>query len=404
MANEVSHYNFLQTGAPTLAGVAGNLIAVLDAVLVNGWGSQTATSLTVAAGVATLTLPTTPAMVVHGLVEIAAVTGGPTGFALLNGKKKVLSIVGNVLTFDATGVSNGTATGTITAKVAAAGWTKAFTGTNKAAYKSGNVAASQCLLRVDDSATQVARVVGYETMSDVDTGVGAFPTASQFSGGLYWGKSLAASAVTRQWHIVADDRTFYIAIGSTNTADQVTNTNGASSWGFGDHVPVNSTDGFPAFICGSEGVTPYTDTSVNTGSLASLALLISSIATGLGKYLPRAYGQFGTAVKFNSFTKGLGLGNASGANNAGWPFPNPANNGLIVSKIALSEVTSIRGDLPGCYSCPQNLTTNSPVGNRDLFTGTGSIAGRKLMALRSDGPNVTTVVGINFFDITGPWR
>lgn len=399
MANEVSHYNFLQTGAPTLAGVAGNLIAVLDAVLVNGWGSQTATSINVASSIATMILPGTPAMIPNGLVEIAGAT--PSG---LNGKKKVFTVVGNTVTFDATGVANGAATGTITAKVAAAGWTKAFSGTNKAAYKSGNVAASQCLLRVDDSAAQVARVVGYETMSDVDTGAGAFPTAAQFSGGLYWGKSAAASATTRQWHIVADDRTFYITIGSSNTADQTTNANGSQGWGFGDHIPLNSVDGFAAFICGSEGATPYTDNSNNSGSLGTIQTLISGIASSAGKYLPRAWTQVGTAVKAALFAKGLNLGNSSGGNSQGWTYPNPANNGLILARLVLAEVGSVRGELPGIFATPQNFQTGKPLGNRDTLDGTGSLAGRKIMALMTDAPATSILSAINFFDVTGPWR
>jgi hypothetical protein len=44
------------------------------------------------------------------------------------------------LTFDAPGISDQTATGTISLKLAGAGWSKAFTGTNLAAYKSNNVA------------------------------------------------------------------------------------------------------------------------------------------------------------------------------------------------------------------------------------------------------------------------
>ena len=42
-------------GAPVLTRAAGSLIGLLDALLVNGWGQQTATSVVVAGGVATAT-------------------------------------------------------------------------------------------------------------------------------------------------------------------------------------------------------------------------------------------------------------------------------------------------------------------------------------------------------------
>lgn len=75
---------------------------------------------------------------------------------------------------------------------AAAGWAKEFSGTNLAVYRapSGN----RLRIRVNDTGTTVARVVGYETMTDVDTGVNPFPTAAQVSGGLYVRKSETADS------------------------------------------------------------------------------------------------------------------------------------------------------------------------------------------------------------------
>lgn len=401
MAFEVSHYNFAQTGAPTVAGVAGNLIAMLDACLVNGWGSQTLTSLTVAGAVGTATCPTTPAMIVAGQIEIASVTGGPTGFALLNGKHKVLSVAGNVVTFDATGVSNGTATGTITAKVAALGWTKAFSGTNKAAYKSGDAGASQCLLRVDDSGTTVARVTGFETMSDVDTGTNVFPTSTQQSGGLFWGKSDAASATTKQWHLVGDTRFFMLFMGTQNTVSLSVNNQGACSHAFGDGIPWNTADAFPCILIGSI-LTPVS----SSGLAEDLDAPSTSITTTVvGTFMPRSYTQIGTSVAVGKVAKGVFQSNVrSGAVSSNAPFPNGPNNGVIVARVVVNEPAGIRMDLPGLLWCPQNLSTGTPLLNRDLINGTGPFAARKLMFLRSSSPSGTTVVGGVFCDVTGPWR
>jgi hypothetical protein len=133
----VKHFDSTMTGAPTLANVAGNLLAVLDACLVDGFGLKTVDSLVVAGGIATATIATGHSARVNAVVLIAGAT--PSG---LNGEKRVISTTTNTVVFDATGITDQTATGTITLKIAPAGWVKAFTGTNKTAYKSGNVAAT----------------------------------------------------------------------------------------------------------------------------------------------------------------------------------------------------------------------------------------------------------------------
>lgn len=401
MALEVSHYNFLQVGAPTVAGVAGNGISFLDACLINGWGSQTASSLTVTGAVATLTLPGTPAMIVQGLVEVSGVAGGPTGFALLNGKKKVLTVVGNVLTFDATGVSDGTATGTILAKVGSLGWTKVYSATNLAVYRSGDAGASQCLLRVDDTGTTVMRVVGYETMSDVNTGTGPFPTNTQQSGGYFWGKSNTADATTRQWHLVGDTRSFQIYMGTQNTASLSVNNLGSCSHAFGDGVPWNSADAFPCLLIGA------TTTPVASGGIPEDLDMPSTslLATSVGHAMPRAYTQIGTAIAVGKVMKGINAaGTRSGGSTSNIAYPNGPNNGLIFSRWVATEPAGVRMDIPGIFGVPQNLSTGTPFQNRDMVNGPGSLAGRKLMALRSSNPGSATVAGMVFVDVTGPWR
>ena len=111
-------------GAPALRGQVGSLISLLDACLVNGWGSQTASSVIITGGVATATFPADHAAAVESVVLVAGAT--PAG---LNGEQKVPAVAPNVIRW-ATAEADGTATGTITVKMAAAGWTKVYTGTN----------------------------------------------------------------------------------------------------------------------------------------------------------------------------------------------------------------------------------------------------------------------------------
>ena len=115
-------------GAPALTRAAGSLIALLDALLVNGWGQQTASSVVVAGGVATATFPTDHAAAKHAVVLVDGVTGALTA---LNGEQKVTAVAPNVIKW-ATAAADGTATGTITVKMAPAGFNKPFSGTNLA--------------------------------------------------------------------------------------------------------------------------------------------------------------------------------------------------------------------------------------------------------------------------------
>ena len=51
----IHYYHSDMQGAPTLAGVAGSMIGLLDAVLVNGFGQLSVASISVASGIATVT-------------------------------------------------------------------------------------------------------------------------------------------------------------------------------------------------------------------------------------------------------------------------------------------------------------------------------------------------------------
>src|ERR1043166_1591690 len=88
-------------------------------------------------------------------------------------------------------------------------WTTPFTGTNKKAYRapSGN----RLYLRVQDDApvtAKEARITGYETMSDVDTGTNPFPTAAQNAASnsvacMIARKSFSADSTNRAYQIFA---------------------------------------------------------------------------------------------------------------------------------------------------------------------------------------------------------
>ena len=141
-------YDSTMPGALQLTGQAGALKNILKTYLVDGAGAGPVATLTVSGGVATATYasghPFRPG-------AIAQVTGATP--AALNGLKAVLTTSTNSVTFAAPGVPDGAATGTITSKLAPAGWTELFAaGGNLLALKPSVPEATGCVLRVDDTA------------------------------------------------------------------------------------------------------------------------------------------------------------------------------------------------------------------------------------------------------------
>ena len=201
------------SGAPTLGYTAGQMITFLDAVLVNGYGSVTLTSLVVASNIATATVSGGHGFQMYGtgdaafgpVIRIAGAS--PAG---LNGDWRLSSVPDNTtFTFEVSGISDQTATGTITAKMAPLGWTKAFSGTNLAAYRQGS--GNLMYFRVDDTGTYDAKVRGYEVMTGISTGTGEFPTTATRSVGYYMTKRGTTSG-SSPWFIAGNDRTVYFGI------------------------------------------------------------------------------------------------------------------------------------------------------------------------------------------------
>lgn len=194
------------TGAPSMTGLAGSLVALLDACLVTGFGLGTLDSVVVAGGVATATRAAGHPFEVGTIVNVSGAT--PAG---LNGDKRVLSSTVVAYTFDATGIADQVATGTIVHKAAPLGWEKPFASTNLGVYRSPNVESTRNYLRVNDTInpSYYAQVIGYEEMTAHSAGTKPFPTSAMAASGGCWVKSVTSDSAPRPWVIVGDDRGFY---------------------------------------------------------------------------------------------------------------------------------------------------------------------------------------------------
>lgn len=392
MSTTVKYFHSAMNGAPTLNGTAGSLIAVLDACLVNGFNMKTVDSLVVASNVATMTMSTgVGAFEVDAIVLVSGAT--PAG---LNGAQRITAVSANSVSFATTGIANQTATGTISAKLDPAGWEKAFSGTNVAAYRSSDVTGTRMFLRVDDTSATNARVVGYESMTDANTGVNPFPTAAQLPGGGWWPKANGANSNARAWTLASDGLGFILHIHTATSGD------GASGclWKFGDFQSLKAGDAYACSIqCHNSDQASY------TSSLSSAMEYCHNNNGAAAVYVARSYTTIGQAVAATHFTP-LGMTGSISGNSGGTlasaPYPNGPNTGLFLHKKYIYEPSiCLRGHERGLFITPQGC--HNSFSWRDKIDGQGEYVGRKMLAIKCGAPAGTNSQGVAFIDITGPW-
>ena len=339
-------------GAPANTNAAGALIAILDACLVNGYGSQTVTSITRTGAVATVTLPAAHLLKGGTFVRISGAT--QTDY---NGDFAITVTGANTFTYTVANSPATPATGIITSKVAPADWTKPFTGTNVAAFKQG-AGSNGMYLRVSDTTTAFARVKAFEVMTDISTGTGDFPTEAQATGGKYFHKNAGTTINTTvgYWVIVATEKALFALIHNANCP---------VLHFFGDFTSNKSGDIYNTIFAMADS---------STDGTATLSSATSGLAVSASHYLARNHTQIGTAIQANKITT-LGLG-ISG--NGGIPaYPCAIDNALHLSPFLITEPAGIRGKLP----CFWNILHTKPFANFDIITGTGDFTGKKFIAL-----------------------
>jgi hypothetical protein len=358
-------------GALQLSGTAGALKNILKTYLVDGAGAGLVATLTVADGVATATYASGHPFRAGAVAQVSGAT--PTG---LNGLKPVLTVSANAITFAAPGMSDGAATGSITSKLAPAGWAELYAGTaNVLALKPSVPEATGCVLRVDDTGTTSARVVGYCTLIDIGSGTGPFPTDAQQAGGLYWPKAHNTTGA-RPWALVADERAFYLYV-------QPTSGNAAGSIvGFGDFA--SATPGpWDAFVAGHAA-------AVFAGGAGCLSAVNSTPAATLALPKPGSgVGESTPAYLASGLRTGGVSGSATGSQLAAWP--NPANGDLVLMQPWIIAADGLRGRLPGLWHTPQDISWLSAL-DAALFPG--------LLPVRTEPGKA----GVALLDMQGGWR
>lgn len=367
----VKYFDSSMSGAPSLNNTAGTLIGVLDACLVDGFGSVTLNSLVVASNVATATVSGGHQFAMIGQTgPVVTIAGAnPSG---LNGQWRITVNSATEFTFATTGIGDQTASGTITAKRSPAGFSQAFSGTNKEAYRSDDVTGTRLYLRVDDTGTSNARVIGYETMSGVDTGTGPFPTEVQLSGGGYVYKS--SSATARAWALYSDGRIVYLFIDSAG--------GGGYTGGlvFGDPDSYVASDAYGCVLIAS------------TSASSSCPLNGNNNTTG--SWTARALAQTGTAILNSRQTHAKC---ASYMGSGGDAYPAAADNSVHLWPVEVwdGSNTASRGLMPGFW-CP--VHTTGYIAQGDLVENMTALPGRTGRA------QIIATSYSAVMDLTGPWR
>lgn len=276
--------------------------------------------------------------------------------------------------------------------IAAAGWTKPYTATNKAVFRNSASTGTGFYLDVNDAAPVTAaeaRVRGYEVMTAVATGTNPFPTTAQITTGLAIRKSSTADSTARPWYILADDTVFYLF---TETGDSnFVGPTRASTFAFGDFYSFKTSDAYRCMIIGRNVENSGSSWYDSFGALAANTNPTMAQTT-IGHYLARSANATGGSISFgvhgdaagsgtaaNNGTPSMGQTVSSGAAATyGLAYPNPTDNGLYMAPAYIHHNNSIRGYMKGIWIPSHDM----PLGHTDTFNGTGALSAKSFMCVQ----------------------
>lgn len=280
---------------------------------------------------------------------------------------------------------------------AAAGWAKAFSSTNIAAYRAAT--GSRMYLRVDDTSAQEARISGFESMSGASAGTGQYPNSAQLPGGLFVRKSETSDATARPWVVVATGTCFYFLVQS-NSSDwtvATTTTNLSGQFFFGDLISYKPGDLYHSLIIGA------TATGTDRGNLGNIQKSMSFTAIS-GHYMPRNHLQIGGSIQvakviISDFSTAYTVIGAASS----YPvFPDSVSGGMLLSPLVIVEGSdggtrfAVRGLLPGLWAPLHNM----PMNHADVLDGSGDMAGKQFLMFNT---STSSSLGRAALEISNTW-
>lgn len=322
----VTVYKSSDGSAPTLSGTAGELITVLQKCLIDGYGAKTG------AGWTYLTGFTNPS--------------------------------GNVGVFKAGSGSNGYSF-RINDNAARVGTTDEVAGTPTALQ---------------------ARIRGYESMNLITDPTGTpspFPTIAQNASGFFLRKSASVDATTRNWIVVADARTCYMFIQTTDVA------NAYIAWMMGEYYSFKSSDAGRSIVMGMSTESSATATLDPLNNIQSR--MSTGFANGLGRSLARSVSGAAGAISGTNvplmgdcaFATAANIEHVNGVGSTN--YTNAADNRLYLAPIRVGQATSsaagdYRGRLRGLWEFGHPIASAA---DGDTFSGAGDLAGKTFLVIKT---------------------
>lgn len=294
------------------------------------------------------------------------------------------------------------------------GWKERFTdGAYVRVYQMGGPIGFYLRVRDDGpNATSLQREAwmrGWEVKADVNdtadaNNTGPFPTHAQRANGLVVRKSGSVDTTARPWALLADDRTFYLFIGSEGSTFTTQPMYGIA---FGEFFSLAGTgDGYRVCIIGRN-----TENAADTMAEGLSRVWVQTAGAVSDGYIARSYSGTGGAV---DALRTLGLqGTSSAANNAsilgGWStsvVPNPVDGAYHLLPIWIAEGTTgspIRGRLRGILGWGLNVLSAL---NGDTLSGSGASAGRSWVMARTVqvSGGTQTFGGLVALEVSDTWE
>lgn len=274
-----------------------------------------------------------------------------------SGGNKALAATSAHLTVSGAAMTGGGGTNSVTP----AGWTISFTGPNQRVYRAPG--GNGFTLYVDDRATD-AFPTGAGWVTSTGLGAGTNP----------FGSSYMKRATV--WLLAVDDRTLYWLSGSAGNMQPFV---------FGDIYSLLATDAYASMCGGLSGKETNSNQYLGpNGGTLTLARGVSQSGASVG-YTVGGYSSSGAPVGGGQLVSWL---------NPQWPYPNPADSGLHLSRISVNSggAPGLRGYFRGLWLAPHNISAfSSDISDPTYVNGSGAFAGRTFMMV---GGTATAVFAI----------
>ncbi len=256
----------------------------------------------------------------------------------------------------------------------AAGWTKPYANAaNVGCYRNATTGGGTgTYYRIDDTGEQYSRIIGYESMTDLNTGDFAFPTEAQIPGGLYVRK-LHQTPFTNinnngKWHVVADEHSAHVFLHISTYS-----TSFSYYFFIGDIISFAAADAYKGYIIADTGTSSsYSNTMSQVGAnTISQGHYIARDVTGLQQSISSGMqGNLGICDGY------LGYGGSSIHE-----FPNPVDGNLVITNVFITQNTpqAVRGMIPGLKApCHRK-----PFTHLMQHTGDGDLAGKTFLVMNT---------------------